>query len=357
MKKILLCLILFLIPIKTWAISADAYVVMDMDSKRVIEGKNIKKESLIASTTKIMTGYLAIKYGNLDEKVKTNEDILKAYGSSIYLEVGEQIKLKDLVYGLMLRSGNDAAIVIANNISNNTENFVKLMNDVAKKSGMSDTQFYNPHGLEENNGKGNTSTVYDMALLTIEAMKSDIYREIVGTKSIKVKTNFKTYTWYNKNKLLSYYKYTTGGKTGFTKKAGRTLVTTASMDNKRVVIVTFKDGNDFKNHQNLYNKVFKNYEKITILNKNSFKSQDTYYNKKLYLKKSYSVLLTSKEKENIRIEEEIVKKDNFKDGDKVGKVKIYLYDSLLYEDDLFLNKPSKVTFFKKIWSRIKLWLM
>ena len=110
MKKLLLFLLLF--PIRVFAISASSYIVMDMDSGRVLEGSNINKVSLIASTTKILTAITAIEYGNLEDIVKINEDVIKAYGSGIYVQVGEELVLDDLLYGLMLRSGNDAALAI-----------------------------------------------------------------------------------------------------------------------------------------------------------------------------------------------------------------------------------------------------
>ena len=165
MKKLLAVLVL-LLPINVFAISASSAIAMDLDTGRVLYGYNTNEPKLIASTTKIMTALVAIEKGNLDEEIEVSDIIYKAYGSAIYIEVGEVLTLKDLLYGLMLRSGNDAALVIAEYISGSVEEFVYLMNEYADNLGMDNTIFYNPHGLEENNGNANKSTTFDMAKLT-----------------------------------------------------------------------------------------------------------------------------------------------------------------------------------------------
>jgi len=256
MFKVLLFLLL-LMPIQVNA--ASAYIVMDMDSNRVLEGNNIHAPYLIASITKIMTAIVVINHAELDKKVTIVEEVLKSYGSGIYVEVGEKITIEDLLYGLMLRSGNDAAIALAHEVGGSMEGFVYLMNETARNIGMRNTIFINNHGLEEQ-GIGNMSTAYDMALLSSYAMQNDIYKTIASEKKRSVKTPSKTYIWHNKNRLLSMYKYATGGKTGFTEKAGRTLVTTASKDNMNITVVTLRSGNDFNTHLELYERIFKNYQ-------------------------------------------------------------------------------------------------
>ena len=194
MKKILfLVLFLFWFPVKVEAISAESYVVMDYDSGRVLMSQNATREKLIASTTKIMTAIIALENGDIASVRKVGEEVLKAYGSAIYLSLDEEITLKDLLYGLMLRSGNDAAIEIAYHISGDMESFVALMNEKAYSLGMSQTHFINNHGLEDENGNGNTSTAYDMALLMRYALKNETFREIIGTKTYEAKTTGKTY--------------------------------------------------------------------------------------------------------------------------------------------------------------------
>ena len=193
-----------------------------------------------------MTAIVTIEYADLDKNVEVGDEILEAYGSAIYIELGEKLTLRDLLYGLMLRSGNDAAVVIAKNVAGSMDNFAMMMNEMASKIGMKNTYFYNAHGLEEEDGSGNTSTAYDMALLTKYAMTNSEFRKIFGTKKYTVKSNYKTYTWVSKNKLIHDYDFITGGKTGFTEKARRTLVTTGSNNNINLVVVTLNDPNDFR---------------------------------------------------------------------------------------------------------------
>jgi len=331
MKKILLILLL-LIPIKVFAISASSAIVMDLNSGRVLYSNNINDEKLIASTTKIMTCLIAIRYGDLDEKVTVSEEVLKAYGSAIYIEVGEEITLRDLLYGLMLRSGNDAAIVIAEAVSGSMEEFVYLMNDTAKTIGMKNTVFYNNHGLEESDGRGNLSTSYDMALLTREAMQDETFREIFGTKKYTTKSSYKAYSWTSKNKLIHKYGYITGGKTGYTEKARRTLVTTASKDNKNLVIVTLNDPNDFSDHITLYESMFSKYEAVKVLDKTNFKIEnETYYKADNFkILNDYYALVTEKEKDRLELKIELKKLKNYHNNSLVGEAKIYLGENILH---------------------------
>ena len=269
MKKVIFLLFL-LFPLKISALSASSSIVMDLDNGRILHQYNIHDERLIASITKIMTAIVTIEYADIDKTVTVGEEILEAYGSAIYIELGEKLTLRDLLYGLMLRSGNDAAMVIANNVAGSMEAFAMLMNEMANKIGMEETYFYNAHGLEESNGSGNTSSAYDMALLTKYAMENETFKEIFGTKKYQVKTNYKTYSWTSKNKLIHNYDFITGGKTGFTEKARRTLVTTGSNNNINLVIVTLNDPNDFQDHLALYEQIFRNYEAVKVLDKDKF---------------------------------------------------------------------------------------
>ena len=230
--------------------SASSYILMDSTTGRVLVSKDMNSRRLIASITKIMTSTIAIESGKLDDVVEVDDSILKAYGSGIYIEVGEHITLRDLLYGLMLRSGNDAANAIAVYVGGNIDNFVKMMNDKAKEIGMKNTTFNNPSGLPI--PEGNYSSTYDMALLTKYAMQYEEYRNIVKTKKYKVTTDKKTYVWNNKNKLLKY-DYITGGKTGYTEESGRTLVSTASIDAMNLIVVTIRDSDDWNTHIDLYN--------------------------------------------------------------------------------------------------------
>ena len=355
MKK-LLFLILLCIPFKVYAISASAYIVMDADTKRVLEGSNINSKKLIASTTKIMTAIVALEYADINLEVEVDDTVLRSYGSGIYIEIGEHMTLKDMLYGLMLRSGNDAAMMIAKYVGGSMENFVALMNEKAATLGMKDTTFVNSSGLEEKDGSGNMSTAYDMALLMSYAMQNKTFKTIVGTKDYTVKTDYKTYVWHNKNKLLSMYKYTTGGKTGFTEKARRTLVTSASMDNKNLVVVTLNDGNDFLDHKNLYEENFRKYDRELVLDKDNFKVEDTYYDGTLYIESDVYVL--KKNKEDISVKYEIMKNPNAIEGDVVGKAIISIDGEEVLEKNIMLSKKvkkEKKGFFRKLLDFLMFW--
>ena len=326
----LLLFIFLLIPFKVLAIGADGYVVMDADSKRVLIEHNSNEEKLIASTTKIMTCIIALENKDLNTLVKVGNEVLKAYGSAIYLNLNEEITLKDLLYGLMLRSGNDAAIEIAYAVSGNMENFVKKMNDKAYELKMTNTNFINNHGLENDDCIGNTSTAYDMALLMQYALNNDTFRKIINTKNYTAKTNGKTYVWKNKNKLLFSYDKLIGGKTGFTKKARRTLVTAATDQMRTSIVVTLNDGNDFADHQELHEKVFKNYERVLLLDK-SQKIEDKYY-----IREDFYALLTNEEQSKVKINYEI----NNLGNDEVGVAKVYLGDKILGSVKIYKEKEE-----------------
>ena len=356
MKKLIFSLILMVLPIKVFA-TASSSIVMDLNSNRIIYANNINEQRLIASITKIMTCIVAIEHGSLDDVYEVGDEVLTAYGSAIYIEMGEKLTLKDLLYGLMLRSGNDAAVVIAKNIAGNMDNFAMLMNETANKIGMKNSYFYNAHGLEESDGTGNLSTAYDMALLTKYAMQNDTFKEIFKTKNYQVKTNKKSYSWTNKNKLLHNYDFITGGKTGFTQKARRTLVTTASSNNIDLVIVTLNDPNDFNDHLNLYESTFRNYKALKVLDKNKFtiKNDTEYKEDTLYIKEDIYISILPKEEKDIKIEYELYKDNNYKTNDIVGKAKIYLKEDLLKEVDIYVTKKEdevKLSW----WQKLLRWL-
>ena len=343
MKKLLLIGLFIFIGINTCSastLSANQYILMDETTGRIIKGKNYHTPMLIASITKIMTCLLAIESEKLEDIVIVDDIINESYGSGIYIEVGEKIILKDLLYGLMLRSGNDAALVIAKYIGGDTESFVNMMNNKAKEIGMTNTIFSNPSGLD-NMDSGNYSTAYDMALLTRYAMKYEVYREIVGTKSYTCKTNKKTYIWKNKNKLLNE-NYITGGKTGYTEKAKRTLVSTGSNNNMNFIVVTIKDSDDWNTHRELYNYAFSNYIAYRVLNKNTFNIiGDTHYKGKFYIKKDIYIPFRKTELGNLIGKIELEKKENYKKNDQIGEYHIYLNKTLLYKEPIYIKNISK----------------
>ena len=353
-KLVVLFLLFFVFPVNIFAISADKAVVMDLNSGRVLYDLNKDEPQLIASITKIMTCLVTIMYSDLDKIVVVDEDILQAYGSSVYLEVGEEIKLIDLLYGLMLRSGNDAAIAVAKTVAGSVDAFVYLMNEYAATIGMTNTNFVNPHGLDSN-GVGNTSTAYDMALLTKVAMQNETFRTIFGTQEYTATSNLKTYHWEGKNKLFSMYEYTTGGKTGYTDAARRTLVTTASKDNKNLVVVTLNDGNDFNDHKSLYETYFNQYDSVLAIDKENFQIDHNYYQDvEFYVKNDYYALVTDEEKKDLKLNITLYQYDDIYDGIKIGEAKVMLGDTLLHTESIYAKKievkkeEKKEGFFAKI---------
>ncbi|TFB23930.1 D-alanyl-D-alanine carboxypeptidase [Filobacillus milosensis] len=229
-------------------VSASNAVVLDMDTNEILFEKQAHESRNIASITKIMTAIVALEHGELDDQVLITPNAAHKEGSSIYTKAGDIYSLEDLIYGLLLRSGNDAATAIAEHIAGSEKGFAFLMNQKARWIGMNDSSFQNPHGLDE---EGHYSSAYDMALLTSYAMNTNkTFRKMFGTKK-HLSENI-DYHWFNKNKLLMTNEYCTGGKTGFTKSAGRTLVTTAELDGKRVVVVTLNASSDWSDHRALY---------------------------------------------------------------------------------------------------------
>ena len=342
LKKIFLLILIIIFPINVFASST---MVMDNDSGRVLYENNSNERRLIASTTKIMTCILVLENSDLSEKITVGDEILKVYGTNIYVEVGEILTIKDLLYGLMLRSGNDAAIVLANNIFNSEDEFIHKMNDKAKEIGMNNTVFNNPHGLDEETK--NYSTAYDMALLAKYAYKNKMYRNIISTKKYNTKSNLKSYEWYNRVELINSYKYSMGGKNGYTPKAGKTLVSYASKDNMNLIIVTLDDNDIYENHKYLYEKYFKKYKKYIIVDKDNFTVDSSLINKKVYIKNTFSYLLSEDEVDDISTLVHITDSDN----NKVGKIIIKLKNKEIGNIDIYSYKNKKEN--NSILSRFK----
>lgn len=352
-KKIILIILILFIPINIFAFSSTAKssIAMDIDSGRILYENNADEKSLIASITKIMTSVIALENGDFNKKIIVGEEILSMYGSNIYVELNEEILLKDLLYGLLMRSGNDAAIVIAKNISGSEEDFVKLMNKKAKEIGMKNTIYKNCHGLDENTQ--NYSTAKDMALLSRYAYQIEEYKKITNTRKYTLQTNKKSYVWYNRNKLLSMYEYATGGKTGYTPSAGKTLVSTAKKDNLNITIVTLKDSNLYETHKSLYEYIFNNYKKYTIIDKNSFKVDQNYFKDELYIKESFLYPLREKELENVETLISINKLKKYKNNDIVGNIKVLFNNEEIFKTNIYVKKIATKNLLKKILEKLK----
>ena len=277
-----LCFLLCIVNVHAVDFQGQSYIVMESTQHNVLEGKNIHEVQSVASISKIMTAIVAIENGQLDVEYEIGEEVNEAWGSGIYIHIGDRINLRDLLHGLLLRSGNDAANVIAKNVGGSIEHFVEMMNQKAQELHMTDTHFSNPTGLDEEDD-GNQSSVYDMALLMSYCSQNPIFNDIVMKETYKREDGGGT--WHNKNRLLEEYEYCVGGKTGYTKKAKRTLVTRAIKDDVSLVIVTFNCGNDFEFHQKKYEECFQKYQNVLVLSKGIYQyhghsfliDQDLYY--------------------------------------------------------------------------------
>ncbi|MBO9597905.1 MAG: D-alanyl-D-alanine carboxypeptidase [Cohnella sp.] len=238
--------------------NAKGVSLIDVSSGRIIYSKRGDDPMLIASLTKIMTAIVAIEHGRLDDQVTVSKRAAGKEGSSIYLKVGEKIQLRNLIYGLMLRSGNDAATAIAEHVGGSVEGFAFLMNKKAAEIGLSNSQYMNPHGLDE---PGHYASANDLAKLTAYALHNTDFRTIVGTK-VRTAPNPHDpwdYKWVNKNKMLHMYEGADGVKTGYTKKALRCLVSSATRNGQQLVVVTLNDGDDWADHRKLLDYGFAHY--------------------------------------------------------------------------------------------------
>ena len=355
MKKVVF-LVLLLVPFKVLGMSASSMIAMDLDNDVVYYEYNADDRRLIASITKIMTAIVTIENVDINKEVTVGEEVLKAYGSAIYINVGEKITIKDLLYGLIMRSGNDAAVVLAKNVAGSMEGFANFMNEMASKIGMNNSHFVNSHGLEENDGNANQSTARDMAILTKYAMNNATFREIFSTKKYVAKSSQKTYSWTNKNKLLHSEDYITGGKTGFTEKARRTLVTTGARNNINVVVVTLNDGNDFSDHRNMYEEIFRNYEAIKVLDRNNIKikNEKVYKDDTLYLDEDIYVSVKNKN-DKIDVSYELYDEKKYSSGDVAGFVNVKLNGKLVRKEKIYVEvKKQKENL--SFWHKLKRWL-
>lgn len=233
-------------------LSAQAAALIDLGSGRVLFESDADKPLPIASTTKIMTALVVLENCELDDVVKVSPLAVGAEGSSLYLKAGERLTVKDLLYGLMLRSGNDAALALAIHCAGSVEVFAHMMNERAAGLGLHNCLFANPNGLDDEN---HYCSALDLARITAEAMQNDDFKQIVSTKRYSVgQRSFK-----NHNKLLWNYEGAVGVKTGFTKKAGRTLVGAAENEGRTIITVTLNDPSDWSDHARLFDYGFKSF--------------------------------------------------------------------------------------------------
>ena len=334
MKKILFVLI-FLLCINVKA----SIVLMDADSGRILYSKAATEKKLIASTTKIMTSIIALENSTLEKKIIIGKETREVNGSMIYAKEGEVFTLNDLLHGLMLQSGNDAAMTIATNVLG-YDNFIKEMNLKAIKLGMKNTTFENPHGLNDNSK--NISTAEDMSKLMRYAIKNKEFLNITSSKIYKVDK----YIWPNKNKLLKQYKYLISGKIGYTKASGQVFVSADKKYGKTLIITSIDESDKFNLHKKLYEKYFEAYEKYKILDMNTFsfkvKNKNKYH---YYIDNDYYMLLKKDEINKLKIKIDLSKNEE--------KVTIILNNKII--DNVKLKKIKYEVKTNKIKQILSFW--
>ena len=338
MKKIIIVLLFALfvnlyVP-RTYAlsVSAEYACVIDAQTGRVIYEKNAHSTHSMASTTKIMTALVALENGQLNDIVTAGKNAAGTEGTSLYLKVGDKLTLSELLYGLMLRSGNDAAIAIAEHIAGDVPKFAELMTSRARIIGAKNTSFKNPNGLDED---GHFTTAYDLAIITREALKNENFADIVKTKSKSIQNGAQTVV--NHNKLLNSYDGCIGVKTGYTKKTGRCLVSAAERGGVRVIAVTLNAPNDWSDHKNMLDYAFSNtltfpliaegmtVNTVTVRNGES-ESLELCADRNFYLSESPDTKFKNA-KINLKIPDFVTAP--VKKGEIVGALEIYYKDELL----------------------------
>lgn len=338
-------------------ISAENCILMDCNTGRILYEKDSHKKIAMASTTKIMTALIALENGNLNDKIKINIECVGIEGSSIYLKEDEEVTLEDLLYGLMLRSGNDAAVAIAIHIGGNIEGFTELMNKKAKEIGALNTNFVNPNGLHHNN---HYSTAYDLALITREAFSYNEFEKIVGTKTYVSKRKENNY-YQNKNKTIWQYKGGDGVKTGYTTSSGRCLVSSANRKGMRLISVVIRANDWFNDNYKLLDYGFDNYKPYIIYDKNQFvkKIKVNDANKEdINLVTQNDLVYPLKEDEIKKIKINTVAPDEVKapiyKDEIIGDIYVYLDNKLINKDKLVAKSTiERLNIFKQLIKKMK----
>ena len=327
--------------------SSKSMCVIEKDSKRILMAKNENEKRANASTTKIVTFLTVLKNcNNFDEKIRIDDRAVGIRGTSIYLKKGEYLTIKELLYGMMLVSGNDAATALALHISKTVEDFALLMTKEAHNVGAINSNFKNPHGLDE---KDHYTTAYDLALIASECYKYPIFEEIITTKNTKISNFDNTYRYLkNKNKLLWTLDGANGVKTGFTNNAGRCLVSSAKRDNMQIICVVLNCGPMFEESAMHINDCFSKYKMAKLLPAYSYLKNVNVDNSKktdvkVFTKHSFYYPLTSEEEMLIKTEVNLpdyliapLKKEQI-----VGELKIYLDNHLLFCEKIYTMEEIK----------------
>ena len=318
---------------------SNAECVIDVASLRVLSENNSNKKLPMASTTKILTAITVIENFNLDTVITVPKQAVGVEGSSIYLREGEKLTVKELLYGLMLRSGNDCAECLAITLCDNRSEFISLMNKTAKNYGAYNSNFVNPHGLHHDN---HYTTAYDLAVISANAMKNPTFREIVATKRVSISNDGYDYqrVLINKNKMLNMVDGATGIKTGYTKKAGRCLVSSVKRNGFEVVSVVLNSPNMWERSTEIINNAFNNYNVTKIFDADKFNGEirvDSKGNKYNFLVESdFYYPISNNELNNVilKINGESLS-EYCKNPSKVGELQIFIQNKLIFSQNLF----------------------
>lgn len=322
--------------------TAKAMYMFDANSDREIFKKNCDEKLALASTTKVLTAITTLENysGDLDEKIQVPEDAVGLEGSSMYLKSGEMLSVRELLYGLMLPSGNDSAKALAILTSGTEEEFCNLMNQTALKAGAVNSHFANSHGLDDDN---HYTTARDLALITAYALKNDIFRDIVSTKNVVInQTNkYETRFYKNKNKLLFEFDDCIGVKTGFTDNAGRCLVSAVESEGLQFICVVLNCPNMFEESTRLMRKAKAEYKKYNIIDKTDIIDTINVLNGKknevkIYPLESFDCVLNEEELENIDVEYSYPKEIDAPvyEFDNLGDIKVFVKEHLIFSTNL-----------------------
>lgn len=342
-------------------ISAAAACVMDADNGDILYEKKSDERLPMASTTKIMTALLVIERCDLNGIVTVSANAASAEGSSAYLNAGDRIYARDLLYGLMLNSGNDAAVAAAEYAAGSEEKFTVMMNERAAELGLSNTSFENASGLD---GENHYTTAEDLARLACAALENETFREIVScrSKTITLAQTDNRLTFTNHNRLLAGYEGAIGVKTGFTKKCGRCLVSAAQRGGKTIAAVTLNDGNDWLDHKNLLDYGFSCMKEITVMNKGDVLGERSADDKKHKLVAADTVVFTAAgKKSDFEIITHLAPKliPPIEKGEKVGyaevcyKGKTRACVDIVSEEEIDVTAPEKTSFIESFLNAVK----
>lgn len=271
--------------------ASSSYSVIDAESGRLLEGSNEQTELPIASLTKVWTALTVLDYISLDEEITISEEAASQEGSSLYLKPGEKWSVNSLLHGLLLQSGNDAAYALAEHTGGSMEGFVQLMNEKIQLAGMEHAHFTNPSGLHSDE---HYASAYDMANMLRLALQDDEFKKIASAKSFTPKE--RNVQWRNKHKLMHFEDNAVAGKTGYTKRAGRTLITYFEKDKKEIIIVTLNNSNDWKFHVDVANKVFATYDSVKVVEKGKY---HLFHKDVIEVEKDHYLLLNADEQKDL----------------------------------------------------------